>query len=156
MITAHLPAGYITGRVFAVSGPVVWAGVAGGALPDLDLIWFYFVDDRAFHHHNYWVHIPGFWLVVAVVTLLAMHAFKSSWIRPAYAFFAAIFVHLGLDGIAGGVKWAWPFSDQMYYFIDVPARQSHWVLNFVFHPVFLLEIGIWIIAIVLWKRAHSA
>ncbi|KAG1647501.1 Bicyclomycin resistance protein [Nymphon striatum] len=34
------------------------AAIFGAILPDLDLIWFYFVDRGAFHHHLYWVHVP--------------------------------------------------------------------------------------------------
>ena len=114
----------------------------GGVLPDLDLIWFYFVDNRAFHHHHYWVHIPAFWAMVALVTFPILRVFKPTWRRAAVAFFAAILVHMCLDSVAGGVKWLWPFSDAFFQLVTVPAAQSHWILNFVLHPVFLLEIAI--------------
>ncbi|MEO3414330.1 metal-dependent hydrolase [Roseovarius sp. CAU 1744] len=154
MITAHLPAGYLTGRTMARAGPVLWAAVAGGVAPDIDLVWFYLIDSRAFHHHHYWVHVPAFWIMSAAVLLPLLHAFRPGWLRPASAFLAAVLVHLCLDGIAGGIKWLWPFSDRLSYLLQVPARHAHWVLNFVLHPVFLLEILIW--AAALWALFHPA
>lgn len=156
MITAHLPSGYITGRAFARAGPALWAAVAAGILPDLDLIWFYFIDNRAFHHHHYWVHIPAFWAAIALVTFPFLHWVKPGWMRPVLAFFAAIFVHLCLDSIAGGVKWLWPVSNHLFHLITIPAQYSHWILNFILHPVFLLELAIWAAALFLWWRRDTS
>ena len=156
MITAHFPSGYVTGRAFAHSGPVLWAAMLGGFLPDLDLIWFYFIDDRAFHHHHYWVHIPAFWAVLALVTFPILKAFKPTWCRAVVAFFAAILLHMCLDSVAGGVKWLWPFSDEFFQLVTVPAAQSHWILNFVLHPVFFLEIAIWATALFFWRQSRSS
>lgn len=156
MITAHLPAGYLTGRAMAPSGLVLWAAVLGGILPDLDLIWFYLIDNRAFHHHRYWVHIPGFWAMVATLCLPLARYVAPRWFWPTLAFFAAIFIHLCLDSISGGIAWLWPVSGTLFYLIEVPARQNHWVLNFILHPVFLLEILIWLIALWLYLREPSS
>ncbi|MEL7258495.1 MAG: metal-dependent hydrolase [Pseudomonadota bacterium] len=152
MITAHLPSGYVTGRLFGASRACFWAAFLGAILPDFDLIWFYFVDNRALHHHNYWVHIPAFWLLMASLVLPATRWLKPSWIRPAMAFFAGILVHLLLDTIAGDVKWLWPLSDRFFHLFTVPATYENWILNFVLHPVFLLEILIWVVALGLWWR----
>ncbi|WP_306112869.1 MULTISPECIES: metal-dependent hydrolase [unclassified Roseovarius] len=154
MITAHLPAGYLTGRAIAHSGTCLWMAVIGGVLPDLDLIWFYLVDNRAFHHHHYWVHIPGFWLMLAALVLPVLQVTKPHWLHPALAFLAGIFMHLCLDTVAGGIKWLWPLSDQLYRLFDIPAQYGHWVLNFILHPVFLLELLIWGLA--LWAVMRPA
>ena len=154
MITAHLPAGYVTGRAFARSGPILWAAVLGGLLPDLDLIWFYLIDDRAFHHHHYWVHIPAFWAALAAILLSLATARGSCWSRPALSFFASILVHLLLDTVAGDIKWLWPFSDRFIHLVTVPAVHSHWILNFILHPVFLAELAIWALALFHLGRRH--
>lgn len=155
MITAHLPAGYVTGRAFVRSGPLLWAALAGGVLPDLDLIWFYFVDDRSLHHHHYWVHIPAFWALLALI-LLPMARWRGlHWFRPSLAFFAAIMVHLILDTLAGDIKWLWPLSDRFFHLVTIPATQNHWVLNFILHPVFLVELAIWAAALFLWGHRQS-
>ena len=51
-----------------------------------------------------------------------------------------VFIHLILDSVAGGILWLYPFSDLSYALIKVPSRYSFWVLNYVFHWVFYLEI----------------
>lgn len=157
MILAHLPAGYLVGRAFgARAGPVMAAALAGAVLPDLDLIWFYLIDDRAFHHHRYWVHIPGFWAAVAAVVLpLCRIAAPQLW-WPALAFFASILVHLVLDSVGGGILWLWPFDDRLIALVEVPATQSHWVLSFLAHWTVALEAAIILAAAALWLRARKA
>ena len=152
MITAHLPAGYITARTFARTGPLILAGLAGGIFPDLDLLWFYFWDNRQLHHHHYWVHIPGFWLLVTVITVPILRYIRPALLPIFTVFLTAIGVHLCLDSIAGDVKWLWPISDQFYSIIKIKARWSHWILNFILHPVFLFEILIWLTAVYLYLR----
>ncbi len=153
MITAHLPAAYLTGRVMARSGPVLWAAIIGGVFPDLDLFWFFLVDNRAIHHHHYWVHIPFFWALIAAIMLPMLRVANSAWLGTAAAFFVGIAVHLALDTIAGDIKWLWPLSDNFFHLVTIPALYSNWILNFVLHPVFLLEVLIWIAAIwTLWRR----
>lgn len=155
MITAHLPAGYLTGRVMAAKGPLLWAAIIGGVFPDLDLIWFFLVDDRALHHHHYWVHIPGFWAAVAAFGLTVIKVFKPRLLGTALAFLAGVSVHLLLDSIAGDVKWLWPFSDAFFHLVTVPARYDNWIWNFVLHPIFLLEILIWMAAMITFRRSRK-
>lgn len=134
MILAHLPAGYLTGRALgARRGIVLWAALLGGVFPDFDMFWFHLVDHRAFHHHRYWVHIPGFWAMVALVALPLIRLLRPALFAPACAFLLAIGVHLVLDSVGGGILWLWPFNDQLYSLISVPATQSHWVcpLSFI-------------------------
>lgn len=131
---------------------VLPAAVLGGILPDFDMIWFYLIDDRAFHHHRYWVHIPAFWAMVAAVTLPLVTLFCRRFLMAAFAFFAALLVHVCLDTIGGDIMWHWPWSDNFTSLVSVPARYDNWVLNFVLHPVFLLELMIWAAALWLWFR----
>ena len=152
MITAHLPSGYVVGRLWPKAPLVLPAAVLGGVLPDFDMIWFYLVDDRAFHHHRYWVHIPAFWAVIAIAIVPLAACFSRQNLPAVAVFFTAIFVHIILDTIAGGILWHWPWSDQMTVLITIPARYDNWLFNFVFHWVFFLEIAIWAAASALWFR----
>jgi inner membrane protein len=146
MLIAHLPAGYITARVVGVqAGWPLAAALLGSVLPDFDLFWFYLVDDRAVHHHRYWVHAPGFWAISAVVALVVLRG-QARW--TAILFFAAVFGHLVLDSIGGGIMWLWPFSDRLFSLIEVPATQSHWVLSFILHWSFAAELAV--IGLALW------
>jgi len=154
MITAHLPSGYVLGRLLPKRPYILTAAIVGGVLPDLDLIWFYLIDDRAFHHHRYWVHIPLFWALVAGVALPVMAWARRDLLAPAMVFFAALLMHICLDTIAGDVLWHWPWSDHMTHLITVPAAHDNWVLNFILHPVFALELLIWATALLLFKRSR--
>ncbi|MCH2078395.1 MAG: metal-dependent hydrolase [Rhodobacteraceae bacterium] len=150
MILAHLPAGYLVGRAMPAAPWVIPAAVLGGILPDFDLLAFYLWDDRAFHHHRYWVHIPGFWVLVAAITAPFI---SRAWKLPWLAFLTAIFVHIALDSIVGGIVWFWPFSDTMYTLIEVSARHQNWLLNFILHwTFFALELPIIMTAFYLWWR----
>lgn len=156
MLIAHLPSGYVLGRLMPRQGAAVMgAALIGAMLPDLDMIWFHFVDAGKWHHHVYWPHLPWVWAVAALVAfpLLAWRGY----LVPGLAFFAAIFLHLALDTIAGGIAWAAPFDTTLYALVTVPARYSHWVISFVLHWTFLLEIAIWLWAAALFLgRRRSA
>jgi len=156
VITAHLPSGYIVGRTWPKDSAVLAAAVLGGVFPDLDLIWFYLVDGRSIHHHRYWVHAPFFWLVIGSLALTITKVVIPKYLNAAGAFLAAIFVHLILDTLAGDIMWRWPFSSEFTHLISVEPKYENWILNFIFHPVFMIEICIWILAAFLFIRPPHA
>ena len=84
--------------------------------------------------------------MLAVVCLPLPSTVRPALNHVALAFFAGIAVHLLLDSVAGDIKWLWPCSDRFFHLITIPASHSHWMLNFILHPVFLLEIMIWFAA----------
>lgn len=116
------------------------------------MIWFYFIDDRAFHHHRYWVHIPTFWAMVAVVVLPLIALAARRYLMAASVFFAALLMHMCLDTISGDILWHWPFSDHFTHLVTIPATYKSWVWNFILHWVFALELAIWGLALWLWSR----
>ncbi len=68
MIIGHLPLGYLSIKVFPaklinISNKKIFmlVGLSGSIAPDLDMIYFYLVDNRQHHHHTYWTHIPFYW-----------------------------------------------------------------------------------------------
>ena len=147
MITAHLPSGYVLARTATWSGPAMLAAIVGATWPDLDLIWFFFIDERAFHHHRYWVHAPAFSLVCSA-TLIALT--RASPLAIAFA--VGWGLHILLDAPVGGIMWLWPLDDTLYYGWIVPATQSHWILSFVFHWSFVAELAIWLAAFATYLR----
>lgn len=157
MITAHLPSGYVLARLSRSPEPMVfWACILGAVFPDFDLLFFYFVDDRAFHHHRYWVHAPGLWLMIlALVTPLALRLPYP--LKPAvFWFMGAWFMHLCLDSIVGSIMWLWPVSDQFFQFATVQPTHSHFILSFMAHWSFALEIAIWLAAAIMYLKRRRA
>lgn len=150
MITAHLPSGYALARACRWSGPVFAAALVGATFPDLDLIWFYLIDDRAFHHHHYWVHAPGFMLICSAALLLVTQRHPM-----AIAFSAGWALHILLDAPVGGLMWFWPFSDQLFVLIDVPPTRSHWILSILTHWSVVLELMVWGLAVFYWQRGRA-
>jgi inner membrane protein len=140
MLIAHLPAGYLTARAAGQrQGPLLWAALLGSVFPDFDMIWFLFIDQGAIHHHKYWVHAPGFWLILGGLTLPFLRGTPR---RAALMFLAAVMVHLILDSIGGGIMWLWPLSDHLYSLVTVQPTHGHWVLSFMAHWTFWLELGV--------------
>ena len=66
-------------------------------------------------------------------------------------------IHLALDSLVGGILWLYPFNSTAYTLIIVPARFGHWVLNFVFHWTFIIELGIVVLAIIAFflRKQHQ-
>ncbi|MBF9042114.1 metal-dependent hydrolase [Rhodobacterales bacterium HKCCE4037] len=158
MITAHLPAGYILARTQRWDGTILAAALVGSVFPDFDLLAFYLVDDRAFHHHHYWVHAPAFALICGAVALLVSTLFAKRLSRHIMAFCAAWLLHIVLDSLAGGIMWLWPASGELFRIIEVPPRDGiHWLVAFLTHWTILLELVIWGVALALfWRQRRMA
>lgn len=157
MITAHLPSGYLLYRATGRSERLILgACLLGAVFPDFDLIWFYLIDDRAIHHHRNWVHAPGFWAIAALASTPLLWQLSPPLKQAGLWFFAAWFVHVCLDSIVGSVMWLWPFSDRFFQLAVVQPTHSHFVLSFMAHWSFLLEVGVWLaaLALLLQRRAQ--
>lgn len=167
MFIAHLPAGYLATRLILQREPapeplrrrLIALGMAASVLPDLDLLWFYFVDDRRQVHHAYLPHLPLAWTAVFAVAALILwsgRASRTAWLAM-LVFAANIMLHQVLDTVAGGIRWLWPFSNAEFALSHVQARYEPWYLNFVLHWTFAVEIAI--VAAALWyarRRPLSA
>ena len=150
MLTAHLPSGYCLGKLSGLHGWAFPAAIVGAVFPDVDMLFFHFVDHRAIHHHRYWVHIPFFWAVVAGVALPLL--WRSRYKLAAITFCAAIFLHLALDTIGGGIMWLAPVNADLWELVTIPARYANWSLSFLLHWTFLFEILIWVWAAYFFVR----
>ena len=164
MFIAHLPAGYICGcmltdRVVPEQRRERLVGfLIGSVFPDVDMLYFYLIDQGRHHHHHYWTHLPIFWLAALAVSTLAGLLIRSRrFALVAASFIGGIFLHLILDTPFAGICWLYPLTDQNFYLITVPATRSWWVWSFVFHWSFLFEIAICVAAAVLYfqRRLRS-
>ena len=152
MFIGHLPAAYVVARLTShkTTKSERLAFLIGSILPDVDMIWFYLIDNRQTHHHNYLTHKPAVWLTVLVIGLL----FRSQKLgRVAIAVGLGGLLHMGLDSIVGQVTWLWPFSSFAHPLVTVPATQPWWVMSFVLHWTFAVEVVLTIWALILWRRS---
>jgi inner membrane protein len=157
MFIAHLPAGYLgachlTRRSAVEKRRLVFAPfLVGSIFPDLDMLYFYLVDKGRHLHHDYWTHLPAFWLACLAGSLTLALLLRSRGLASMSAsFVAGVFLHLVLDTPFAGIQWLYPLSDHSFYLVTVPATRSWWVWSFVFHWTFLFEIVICVAAAVVF------
>lgn len=164
MIIAHAPAGYVSAKLlfrrFEAQGTAykafLFAAMFGAIAPDLDILYFYLLDQRQHHHHTLWPHFPIVWASLLLASLIWFGAARTR----KHAALAIIFtlnglLHMVLDTIVSNIWWLAPFVDKPYVFFTVPPRYNPWWLNFVFHWSFAFELAIVAWAVHLWRRGPA-
>ncbi|MEI2296590.1 metal-dependent hydrolase [Ensifer sp. MJa1] len=152
MFIAHLPAGYLLSRPFARRHPeqakaIVGVGLLFSVLPDFDLAYFYLIDQRRSPHHDYWVHMPAFWLLVAAIAAFFLWASgRRRHLILVGVGLISVLAHLVMDSIAADLSWLQPFSDVRVNLVHVPALYKPWYLNFLLHWTFAFELLIMAVA----------
>ena len=157
MLIGHLPAGYITAKLLypafakdvASERRFIGWSMAGACAPDIDMLYFYFIDHRQHLHHSYFTHYPLFWLGLFLLSLLWLKKRPASG-ALAFAFCLGGVGHMLLDTIVGGIWWLAPFYDKSFALFAVPAGLHPWWLNFVCHWSFALELALVLAALTLW------
>jgi len=165
MFIGHLPAAYLLGCAIRKARPsmqlrsdaIVLATLIGGVLPDFDLVYFYTIDARQVVHHQYWSHIPFYWVVIFLCLSLITYLFQNmKAFKLLFFVFFAIMLHLALDTITGQIHWLYPFSTNTYSMVHVPAVHEWWVANFVLHWTFAVELLVVFFALtVYFKRKNT-
>jgi len=149
MFIAHLPAGYLLAHHLLKKNSTLpvspraltLTAMAGAIAPDLDMLYFYFIDHGQTHHHKYLSHWPILWIGLLSISVLAVGVMK----RKPLPFLVLIFslgglLHMLLDSVVGDIWWLAPIVDQPYALFTVPARFQPWWLNFVLHWSFVIEL----------------
>lgn len=166
MFIGHLPAGYIISKTLKKffknslqkfnEQVALILGLIASVFPDVDVFYFYLIDNRQHSHHSYWTHRPIYWFFITILTLLLLFlSKKKQYIPLATIFFINIFGHLFLDTIVGEIEWLYPFSQKSYAFFKVPNVYNFWIFNFIFHWSFSLEILVITYAVWLWIKEKS-
>ena len=132
------------------------AALVGSVLPDLDLLYFYGVDSSV-HHHAFPTHWPLLWLTgILASSLLIAITDKRRWGQIGLAVSTAALLHCVLDSIAGSVRWLAPFSDHETTLVTVPATHDSWILSFVTHWTFGVELALVAAALLVWTIRRRA
>ncbi len=146
MFIAHLPGGYLLSRITPAALPLSPL-LLGSVAPDFDIL-LILMDLAHGHHHTFLTHRPAIWLgLVGAATV-----FRAPWL---IAFALGGLCHLSLDSVGGMINWAWPFGDFVLGLIDVPRRPGHWVLSFLLHPIFAVELMICAVAGAVWWQSKK-
>lgn len=157
MLIAHLPAGYIIGSVARTTAPkapgLMLAALVGSVAPDFDTAWFWLVDNGGVHHRTYPTHWPLFWAAVAIVAIPLAAVLARRWSAAVTVFLLAVLSHMILDSVTAPMFWLKPFSDSAVELVPIPAAYSHWLLSFVLHWTFTLEVAICAAAV--WMAAKN-
>jgi inner membrane protein len=143
MIIGHFPAGYLASVVARRFGAdhVVGIGILiGSVLPDVDLLRAWYLDGGGVHHHTYITHRPLFWLSVALVGFVLRT-------RILTGIGLGGLVHMALDSIVGEIAWGWPLTAAGTTLFFVPVTHEIWVLSFLVHWTFAVELAVLFAAI---------
>ncbi|VAW81627.1 hypothetical protein MNBD_GAMMA12-707 [hydrothermal vent metagenome] len=170
MFIAHLPAAYLLTRAMirrANRGlttrknrysnfSLLLIGLVAGVFPDLDLMYFYWVDGRQNNHHLYWTHVPVFWVLFAAAAVVFLKWINAThYLLYVWVFIFNIILHLVLDTLVGGILWFFPLSMELIYLIKIPSVHAWWVANFLWHWTFLLELIIFYVAMLVYARPDA-
>jgi len=130
-------------------------GLICSILPDIDLLYFYGIDHRQHPHHTYWTHMPFFWLSIsALVYVIERRVFRKQIALVSLLLLSGTLLHLVLDSVAGGIFWLYPWSDTYFRIFTITPRFNWWVLNYIIHWTFLLEIAIVSASLYVMRQDH--
>ena len=159
MLIARAPTGMLMAAVLIKLKPqaVSWQrwylmGAVMGLLPDLDMLWFYFVDHRHYHHHEYVPHWPIVWLSISVLALVWYGIKQSKAAACAVLLGLTGISHMVLDSVVGDIGWLKPWHNGLYAMFEVSNRYSPWQLNFIIHWSFAMELLLLALSIWQWQR----
>jgi len=153
MFIAHLPAGYLISKAMVATNHLrhlgqqakhrlLVAGMIGAIIPDIDLLYFYLIDHRQHNHHSYWTHLPIFWVAAMLIWAALFWNRSRTWFWLGIVFGLSALGHMVLDSTAGGIRWLYPLSLEYFRLAHIHAGQTWWVMNFVLHWTFWLELVI--------------
>jgi hypothetical protein len=147
MIFAHIPAGYLLANVFVKHRGwltwLLWVGMIGGTFPDIDILFDVLRQRDFMGHHISLMHFPVFWsLLAAIALILILLSRRKRWLPIWGVFFSAVFLHLILDTLVGGMYWLAPLSWTPIHLITIPTQRAWWVADFVLHWSFVFEVAI--------------
>lgn len=157
MFLAHMPAGYLLSRHLSKGHrhreALIATGMVASVFSDLDLFWFYLVDNRQTAHHAYIFHWPLFWVALALIAWIVARAVRVKAAEPfILVALAGTLLHMVLDSVAADIMWLKPFSDAQVNLFHVEAQYDWWVWNFILHWTFALELAITAIAVIIFWR----
>ena len=129
MFIAHLPSGYILAKflqkklknLLVKPSTFILITMLGAIFPDIDLFYFYLIDHRSVHHHQYFLHWFSFWIPLFLISYFGLmkSKFKSSFACLLSVFCGGALLHICLDTFVGDVWLFAPFLMKPYVFFEL-------------------------------------
>lgn len=156
MLIAHISTGYIVAKAFKQKKKsVIISSLVFSVWPDLGLVYFYLFD-RSIIHRHFFPHLPVVMVLAFLITLPLYYMKFFAKMRIYYVlFFVNWLLHLVLDTFTERIFWLYPLSNHGFQLIEIPAVYSHWVISFVLHWSFVVELAIVALALILFLRARK-
>jgi inner membrane protein len=171
MLIAHAPAGYLVTRVLSRTvfkdivrhertdrfyQVLMAAGILGGIFPDIDLLFNMVFKTSVVSHHDYFTHIPMFWLCMWGIGAAIGKIRGDRRIHALVATFCvSAIIHLVLDTITGNIYWLYPLNRVSVNIFEVADVHLWWVKNYLYHWTFLIEIAIVLSAMAVFLRVKE-
>jgi inner membrane protein len=171
MLIAHAPAGYLVTRILSRTvfkdvvrheradrfyQLLIAVGIVGGIFPDIDLLFNTIFKTIVASHHDYFTHIPAFWLCMWGIGAAIGKVRGDRRIGAlATIFCVSAIIHLVLDTVTGTIYWLYPFSRVSVNIFEVTDVHIWWVKNYLYHWTFLIEIGIVLSAMAVFLRVRE-
>jgi len=158
MLIAHIPVGYLTAKALKYEKKsLIIASMIFAVLPDLGLIYFYLFSNRQISHRQYFPHLP---IIMVTAFLVILPLWRTNFFekfKPYYVlFFVNWAIHLLLDTFTERIYWLWPFSGRGFMLVEIPAAFGHWIISFVLHWSFAVELAIIAIAGAIFLKSRRA
>lgn len=154
MLIGHLPVGYFLTRflVKKVKLPLnkLWLGLglAAAVAPDFDHAFNLFFQTTIYDHRSLITHVPLTYVIAALIGFIAYKIRPWPWLKWGMIIILPnAFLHTVLDTPFIGIKWLWPFSNQLFGIYNVNLTQGIIVENYFQHWYWYLEIALWILAV---------
>lgn len=155
MLIGHLPIGYFVTRslIKKLNLPTkkLWLGIGliAAVLPDFDLAYTIFFKQSMGSHRYYYTNFPVIYLLLLLIFILFYLFNNKKWLKIGIIIvFTNIFVHFLVDTVFVGIKWFWPFYDQLIGIYNVALTRGIIVENYFNHWYWYLEIILWVVTII--------
>lgn len=180
MIIAHLPTGYILGSYLQNmeleterKQRILQVALVGSVLPDLDMLYWFWVD-RSLDHHLFYTHIPAVYCLLIPIFVLCRQFKQTRFIgNLLLTLWLALLSHAILDTVVSGILWTFPFTgidashlihlvdkeqipkvvNPYHVYVDVMGlKLEGWVLNLMLHWSALIEYVLCGVAFTLYTK----
>jgi len=149
MLFAHLPVGYLVTHALIKKAKLkfnpfwIGLGLIASEIPDLGIIYQFFIGKMYESHRYYLTNLPVFYLTIFLIVVIVNCFIKKTWLKYANIIvFANIFVHLIIDTGFYGIRWLWPFYPKLIAIYNIDGTGGVRVENYFHHWYFYLEIAI--------------